>query len=333
MLCAVPALRALRAAAPRAHIALVGLPWAQAFAARFLCYIDEFIEFPGYPGFPLPERPDARAIAAFLGGMQRRRFDLAIQMHGSGVTSNPFTAMLGARATAGAWLPDHYCPDPARFVFYDNEAPEVHRNLKIVERLGAPPRGAALEFPLFEQDWEELRPAMHAHGLRTGEYACVHPGARVPARRWPAERFAVVADALAGAGVRIVFTGSAAERPLIATIRRLMKNASADLTGLAFGAMAALVSEARLLVANDTGISHLASAFHVPSVVVFTAGDPRRWAPPDGARHLQVHVPADCRPCDYDVCPIGHPCALGVSVDAVLKSARQLMPEELACAS
>ena len=333
MLCAAPALRALRAAAPRAHVALIGLPWARVFAARFPGYIDEFIEFPGYPGFPLPARPDARAIAAFLGAMQRRRFDLAIQMHGSGVTSNPFTAMLGARATAGAWIPDHYCPDPARFVLYDGEAPEVRRNLRIVERLGAPARGEELEFPLLAEDWEDLRPAMRAHGLRPGEYACVHPGASVQARRWPAERFAAVADALAGAGVRIVFTGSAAERPLIEGIRGQMKNASADLTGLTFGAMAALLSTARLLVANDTGVSHLASAFRVPSVVVFTAGDPRRWAPLDRARHLQVHVPADCRPCDYDVCPIGHPCALGVTVERVLMSARHLIREELACAS
>ncbi len=333
MLCAVPALRALRAAAPRAHVALIGLSWAQAFAARFPRYIDEFIEFPGYPGFPLPAAPDARAIAAFLGAMQRRRFDLAIQMHGSGITSNPFAAMLGARATAGAWLPDHYCPDPARFVLYDGGAPEVRRNLKIVERLGAPARGEELEFPLLDRDWEEVRPAMRMHGLRPGTYACIHPGARVPARRWPAERFAAVADVLAGAGVRTVFTGSAVEQPMIGAIREQMTNASADLTGLTFGAMAALLSKARLLVANDTGVSHLAAAFRVPSVVVFTAGDPRRWAPLDNALHVPVHVRVDCRPCDYEVCPIGHPCALGVTVERVLSYVRRLLREELACAS
>ncbi len=291
LLCVVPAVRALRAALPQAHIALVGLPSAEFFVARYRRYLDELIEFPGYPG--IPERtPDLARLPAYLADMQRRHFDLALQMHGNGSYINPFTMLLGARHTAGFFVPSHYCPDPDRFMPYPETLTEVHRNLRLVEFLGVPPQGDELEFPLRAQDFGDLEKLVPARGLRPGGYVCIHPGANNPDNRWSPEGFAAVGDALAARGLQVVLTGSSGELPVTKAVARKMRAKPINLAGHTnLGALAVLLSRARLLVCNDTGVSHLAAALHVPSVVVFIASDPDRWAPLDHGLHRPVGRP------------------------------------------
>jgi ADP-heptose:LPS heptosyltransferase len=97
--------------------------------------------------------------------------------------------------------------------------------------------------------------------------------------------------------------------------------------------VAALIARARLLIANDTGVAHIAAALRTPSVRVSCGGDTRRWAPLDTALHRVVYHRVDCRPCSYAICPLGHPCAAGVAVKAVTAAARSLLarPRPPAC--
>src|SRR4051812_27758647 len=81
LLCTVPALRALRARLPDAHVALV--TWAEMAAVvdRLRPWVDELVAFPGDPG--IPERPpDGPAIAPFYAAMRARRWDVAVQAYG-----------------------------------------------------------------------------------------------------------------------------------------------------------------------------------------------------------------------------------------------------------
>jgi ADP-heptose:LPS heptosyltransferase len=285
MLCAVPALRALRAAYPGAEMVLVGLPWAAAFVDRYRPYLDGFREFPGDPA--LPERvPELARIPPFYEEMRRERFDLALQMHGSGRVTNRLVARLGAKAIAGFYEPGAFRPDGGRFLAYPSRGTEVRRLLGLVGSLGAPAQDDRLEFPIWPGDRRALREITKTHDLRPRRYACIHPGASVPERRWGPERFARVADALAGRGLRIVLTGTAGEAGLTRAVARLMRSPSIDLAGKTdLGTVAALIDGARLLICNDTGVSHLAAALRVPSVVISTGTNPERWAPADRQRH------------------------------------------------
>lgn len=317
MLCAVPALRALHAEYPAARITLIGLPWASEFAARFRRYIYDFMEFPGFPG--LPERPcDVAAVPRFFEEARRRGFELAVQMHGSGEIMNPLAVLIGARRTAGFYRAGRYCPDPERYVEWRDDEHEVHRYLRLISRLGIASQGAALEFPLTGSDWTEWTDI----GLERDSYAVVHAGAQLASRRWPPERFAAVADALAAEGLQIVLTGTAAERPLVEKVKQAMRSPALELAGLTSpGGLAALVARARLVVANDTGISHIAAAVKAPSVIVASGSDPKRWAPLDRQLHRVLYHDVECRPCGHPACPIGHPCALGVSAEQVIQEA------------
>lgn len=327
LLCSVPAFRALRGALPDAHITLVCLPWGREFVDRFSQYFDDFLEFPGFPG--LPERSfDVQAFPDFLQRAHQARFDLGIQLHGSGSFVNPLLLLLGAKHNAGYYLPGQWCPDAERFFPYPDHLPEVHRHLALMEFLGAPARGDHLEFPLRESDHVQLAALPEARFLRRGGYVCLHPGARYASRRWGVEKFAAVGDALARRGLQIVITGSADEAGLVRDVAQAMRSPALPLAGrTTLGALAALLAGSRLLISNDTGISHVAAGLAVPSVIVVTGSDPRRWAPLDRDLHPVVSHGVDCQPCEHVVCPIGHPCATGLDADRVHSVAETLLAE------
>jgi ADP-heptose:LPS heptosyltransferase len=292
MLCAVPALRALRAALPHAHITLVGLPWATQFASRFSRYLDDFIVFPGHPSFP-EQKVDEGRLHGFYEDVRARKFDLAVQMHGSGEISNGIVGAFGAKAVcgfAGGMQSDAFLP-------YAISGPEPLNLVRLVRFLGATVAGIELEFPLSASDHGELRDSGLSDRLVGREYICIHPGARFRNKCWAPHRFAQVADRLATEfGLPVVLTGSDKEIDLTSAVAQSMRlpavNAAAPIS---IGAMAALMSGARLLVCNDTGVSHIAAGLRLRSVVIFSTADIHRWSPLNRSLHRCIWDPAGKR--------------------------------------
>ncbi|MGN6809303.1 MAG: glycosyltransferase family 9 protein [Thermomicrobiales bacterium] len=288
LLCATPALRALRQRFPAAEITLIGLPWARELVDR-LPSLDRLALFPGYPG--LAEAPyDAARTAAFLREARAARYDLAIQLHGDGNSSNGFVAQLGARATLGFRRDE--CDDRlTASLVYDRAEHEVLRWLRLFALLGADASDTRLAAPVPTADDEAVARALLAPlALAGGPLVGLHPGAKDPARRWPPECFAALADTLAARyGAQIVLTGVASERATTAAVRRLMHAPALDLAGATgIGSLTALVASLDLLIANDTGVAHLAVATETPSVHLIGPGQPDEWLPLDRARHQVV---------------------------------------------
>jgi ADP-heptose:LPS heptosyltransferase len=317
LLCATPALRALRHGFAQAQITLIGLPWAAGLVQR-LPTVDRFIAFPGYPGLPeVP--PDLAALPSFLAEVQGQRFDLALQLHGSGRIVNPLVASFGARHAAVFFHDGDHRPDLALATPWPEQGHEIERCLALTDGLGLPRRGLQLDLPPQAADDAAARTLWP----RLDEpFVCMHPGAQLPSRRWPVQRFAAVADALAARGLAVLITGTAGEAPLAQALQAAMTAPAVNLVGRTdLWTLAALIGRARLLVANDTGVSHIAAARGTPSVIVSSGADVARWAPLDARRHRVLWQPAPCRPCGHAVCPTAHECATAVTADSVIAAA------------
>lgn len=326
LLLAVPALRSIRSGFPGAEITLIGLPWAARFADRFDRYIDRFIEFPGYEG--IVESPFSRErTRAFMSDQQAYGYDIAIQMHGNGRVSNQFVLDLGARVSVGFYAGER--PKGLTLAAkYPTHGAEIRRNLLLAKLLGCPNQSTRLEFPLTEDDEAEADLLLASRQGARGPLVVVHPGARSPARRWPAERFAAVADALAQElDATIALTGGPDELEAVHLVESHMLTQPLQLAGLtSLGGLAAIIARAALMISNDTGPAHLADALKTPSVTIFGPADPERWAPLDRTLHAVVRWPVGCNPCGNWECPIDHRCLRLISPELVTEVALSALP-------
>ena len=351
LLVVVPALRVLRQCFPNDEITLIGLPWATSFVQRFACYIDRFVEFAGYPG--IDEVPvDVRRTEQFLAEQHAYGYDIALQMHGSGRTSNPFVLALGAPITVGYY--EEKIPVGLTIgAIYPNEQHEIYRNLNLVALLeqivgtdlSRPRRmligqedamnrslrmDTRLEFPLNASDYAEADVLLGSLNQSGKPIIGIHPGARPPARRWPTSYFAAVADALAQqCNAQVVLTGGPDEEETVQAVVDAMHTPALSLAGkTSLGGLGALISRLNLFISNDTGPSHVACAVDCPSITLFGPADVRRWAPLNREKHPIVRHPVACSPCGYWECPIDHRCLRWLLPETVLTLAITMIQKE-----
>lgn len=286
MLCVIPAIRSLRKAHPSAHITLIGLPWAKELVQRFPAYFDDFIAFPGYPGLP-EQNFNQELFDIFLKRVKAHQFDMVIQMQGNGTIVNQLLRTFGAKNVAG-FSPEPQPISPGLFFMpYPNHGHEISRHLELMTFLGVPTTGTALEFPITAQDEADF------HKLKLpvskGRYMVIHPGSRGNWRQWPPLYFASLGDYCLKSGYQVVLTGTKEEIPVINEVIKLMKYPPIVAAGkTTIGSVAVLIDQAFALIANCTGVSHMASALGTQSVIISMDGEMERWAPLDKTLHATI---------------------------------------------
>jgi len=163
--------------------------------------------------------------------------------------------------------------------------------------------------------------------LGEGRWVAINPGAAYgSAKRWYPERFAAVADTLAGElNVRVVLIGGPGEKQIGQDIEEAMTGECLNLIGeTSVREMMAVISRCVLMITNDSGPMHVAAALQVPIIAIFGPTD-HTTTYPWSELYQVVRAEVECAPCLKRTCPTDHRCMLSVSSDDVVKAARKFI--------
>ncbi len=281
MVCATPAIRAIKETFPTAEIALVTAPVNEE-VVRHNPHLDRVFTFDRgmwrHPGM----------FFRFLGGVRNFRAEVAFVLSSVSfsVTSATIALMSGARYVVGGdskpfgWdisghafslvMPSEPIPT----------VPAVEHNLAPLRAVGISTGDTStVVVPAPEETALALR-ILADLKLSPGFWA-LHPGAGKKQNLWPAERFAEVAARAVAAGNKVlILHGPADSGPLAALTKKTDAIGVQVAPACPVGVGAALLQLADRFLCNDTGVMHMAGALRVPTVALFGPTDPALWKPP-----------------------------------------------------
>jgi heptosyltransferase-2 len=187
----------------------------------------------------------------------------------------------------------------------------AERYAQLAETPGAPVTRPLLK-PRLQVDEANLLITLARLGVdRRRPVAVFCPGAEFgPAKRWPERHFAALATRLAERGFAVWLIGSAKDAEIGARIDSLAHGAAVNLCGRTDLASAIdLMSAARLVVSNDSGLMHVAAALGRPLVALYGSSSSEHTPPlPSGNPDPRLLKPEGlpCSPCFKRTCPLGH---------------------------
>lgn len=292
---ALPCLHALRSAYPDARIVYIGRQWHADFLTNRPGPVDKVAVLPPCRGLGMPPDADIDPAPAqrFVERMRASAFDIALQVYGGGLYSNPFIMQFDARLTVGMKAPDAAPLD--RWVAYGELQNRRLQMLEVAALAGAPTVRLGRELHVTDTDRHEAAQVLAAAQGRP--LVLLQPGASDPRRRWPAERFAALGDILAREGTLVAINGSAEEAGVVAEVLEHMHRPAMNLCGrLSLSGLCGVLERASLVVSNDTGPLHLALAIGTPGVGIYWLTNVLESAPLRQDHHraamsLRVHCP------------------------------------------
>lgn len=295
---ATPAFRALKESFPGVRLALLTSS-AGAKAAPYLRDIDRTIiaDLPW-----IKAAGPVTAPARLADELKQAKFDAAVIFNNFSQSSLPpamLAYMAGIPLRLGYSRENPYrlltdwVPDREPFI---TPVHGVKRQIDLVSSIGAKAKDNRLLMDIPSASRRSLKKILSVRGaaLETG-YIVVHPGVSEDKRRFPAAKLAEgLAELRKYTDAPVFLTGLEEDRQWEQTLLQASGPGSFSLIGqLDVGQLAALIQGAELLISNNTGVVHIASALQVPTVVLYARTNPEHVPWMNRSRLLYFDVPRE----------------------------------------
>ncbi len=222
------------------------------------------------------------ALLSLIMRLRKEKFDLIIDLQGLFRTSS-LGWLSGCRRRIG--------PDSGREfsrLFYTKSVKQdrdsihvVDYYLKIAAAAGASANNVEFVLPTNAEADEKVNSLLAGAGVNEKGYGVFIPGSAHQDKFWPVCRFAKLADRIASKfGLSIIAAGTAAEKTLVQQIHEKFNATVINLCGkTSLAELISLLRRAKIVISNDTGPGHIATALGVPLVMIFGRSNPARFAP------------------------------------------------------
>ena len=187
------------------------------------------------------------------------------------------------------------------------EREHIHKmefHLDLAKAIGAETSNPEFKLYLNDNDRNFAEAFLRRLGINNEKMIVgIHPGARVPLRRWPLYRFGEVGKRLLDEyHVRVLLIGPPDEKEMVKNLNEMMNNKGIDISGkTTFRELASILERLTLFICNETGTMHVAAAVGTTTISLFGPQLIEKFAP-RGDKHIAISKEIECRPCAQVKC-------------------------------
>ncbi len=324
IICALPAMHAIRQAYPSSRLILLtspgkrGMPGAKELLSD-ASWLDKIIVYYS------DEINTVKKQLAFIKKLRKESIDVCFELPNDLATlRTSLRNMVAIRLWGVSWGYGWRISTirwNARLQSENIDFPdEVDRLLRVVAEAGIDTKECRFPLPISDSDRQTVKKLLASFNDPQIPTIAIAPRAKRPTNRWPLERFAVVATHLKRQNTNIILVGGAGDKPACNKVNDLSGNACLNLAGeISLLESCALLEKCRFLIANDSGIQHLAAAVDTQCISLFSARDMRgKWIP-HGSIHSVIRKWPDCHTCFLETCPKDNLCMRMISAEEVIE--------------